>query len=52
MRPKALVDRIKAQAKAQLEKLLERIWERNRDVDPEEVERVIARELQKVHWQC
>lgn len=51
LRPKTLVDRTKAQAKAQLEKLLERIWKRNRDVDPKEVERVVAEELQKLRQQ-
>lgn len=48
LRPKAVVDRERAQAKDRLSKLLERIWERNEDVDPEEVERVVGQAIQEV----
>lgn len=33
-----VVDRERARAKDRLSKLLERIWERNQDVDPEEAD--------------
>jgi len=48
LRPKTIVDRERAQAKDRLSKLLERIWERNQDVDPEEVEQVVAQAIQEV----
>ncbi|MFQ5870395.1 MAG: AbrB/MazE/SpoVT family DNA-binding domain-containing protein [Candidatus Zixiibacteriota bacterium] len=48
LRPKTVVDRQRAQAKDRLFKLLEQIWERNKDVDPEVVEREVAQALQEV----
>ncbi len=48
LRPKSVMDRDRAEAKEQLFKLLERIWERNKDVDPELVEREIAQALKEV----
>lgn len=48
MRRESKVDRKRAKAKARLGELLERIWERNRDVEPGEVERAVAEALPEV----
>jgi AbrB family looped-hinge helix DNA binding protein len=48
LRPQAVVDRDRARAKERLQQLLERIWERNKDVDPEEVEREVTAAIQEV----
>ena len=48
LRPKTLVDRERAQAKARLSQLLEQIWERNDDVDPALVAQEVARALHAV----
>ncbi len=48
LRPKAVVDRERDEAKARLFQLLDQIWERNRDVDLDLVEREVARTLQEV----
>lgn len=46
LQPKVVVDRARAQAKAQVAEILERVWERNRSLDPHKVEAVIAQEVQ------
>lgn len=48
LRPQDVVDRERAVAKDQLQKLLEGIWARTHDADPEEVEREVAAALQEV----
>jgi AbrB family looped-hinge helix DNA binding protein len=48
LRPKAVVDRERDEAKTRLFKLLDQIWERNRDVDLDLVEREVARTLREV----
>ena len=48
MRPKVVIDRDKEQAKERLFKLLDRIHARNKNVDPQEVERGIAQAIQEV----
>lgn len=48
LRPKTIVDRERAQAKARLSQLLEQIWERNQEVDPELVAREVSRALRAV----
>lgn len=48
LRPKSVMDRGKEEAREHLFELLDRIHARNRSVDPEEVEREIAKAIQEV----
>lgn len=57
LRPQTMMDREKAKAKQRLTQLLEQVWERNQDVDPELVEQEVAQALKEVcqhtrspHW--
>jgi AbrB family looped-hinge helix DNA binding protein len=48
LRPKVVLDRDRNQAKAQLFKMLDRVWARNKDVDPKLIEKEIAQALKEV----
>lgn len=48
VRPKTMVDRRKTEAKDRIRKLLERVWERNQDLDPELVEGEVSQALKEV----
>lgn len=48
LRPKTVVDRERTAARERLSRLLERVWERNKDVDPAIVEREVAQAIQAV----
>lgn len=48
VRPKTMVDRRKTEAKDRIRKLLEHVWERNQDVDPELVEGEVSQALKEV----
>ncbi len=48
VRPQTVVDRSRAAARERLAQLLERVWERNQDVDPKLVEREVAKAIQEV----
>jgi len=48
LRPKELIDRQREDAKQAFFETVDRIWERNRDVDPEQVEREVEKALDEV----
>lgn len=52
MRPKTMIDREKAKTKKRIQQILERVWERNQDVNPELVEQEITQALKEVREQC
>ncbi len=48
LRPKELIDRQREDAKQAFFETVDRIWERNRDVDPERIEREVEKALDEV----
>lgn len=48
LRPKVVLDRERHEAKAKLFKIVERVWQRNKDVDPALIEREVAQALKEV----